>query len=57
MNERTIIYIGSGAYISGVPARNLTPSEYEQYKELIEACPHRLYQLPEKPEVTKGKSK
>lgn len=41
-------YIGDGAYLYGVPARDLTPEEYEEYKEVILASPdaERLYRLP-----------
>lgn len=47
MSERTIKYIGNGSYIVGVPARDLTPEEYEAGKKLIEACPTKLYEVPE----------
>lgn len=45
--ERTIKYIGVGLSISGVPARDLTLTEYEKAKPLIEACPQTLYEVPE----------
>ena len=44
--NRTIKYLG-GAYIDGVPARDLTPTEYEKFKAIIEACTVELYEVPE----------
>ena len=44
--DRTIKYLG-GAYIDGVPARDLTPTEYEKFKAIIEACTVELYEVPE----------
>lgn len=38
-------YIGQGAYLHGVPARDLTESEYEKHRAAIEACPAELYQV------------
>jgi hypothetical protein len=45
-NERTIKYIGEGAYLPGVPARDLTPDEYAMHAEAINACPQKLYIVP-----------
>lgn len=44
--ERTIKYIGDGLSIPGVPARDLSPAEYETYKAAIEVCPSKLYEVP-----------
>lgn len=51
----TIRYIGEGAFLPGVPARDLTPMEWEQHKEAIMACPHRdaLYEIPKEEEGVK----
>ena len=35
-NEPTVWkYVGNGAYIPGVPARNLTPMEMQEFAEVI----------------------
>lgn len=48
-------YIGAGAWIPGVPARDLTAAEAVNYAELIEAAMaagHILYTAEETPETT-----
>ncbi|MEM7133432.1 MAG: hypothetical protein AAF702_44460 [Chloroflexota bacterium] len=54
--ERTIKYAGVDKAIPGVPKRDLTPAEYEEHKELIDACAVQgLYEVPKEPEVPKAK--
>lgn len=38
-----LTYTGGGAFIPGVPARNLTPAEVAKYADLIAAHPPGLY--------------
>lgn len=47
--KRVVRYIGDGAYLFGVPARDLTQAEWEQHKALILSSPHatQLYEIPE----------
>ena len=52
--DRTVKYVGNGAYINGVPARDLTAEEYETHREAVEACPQKLYEVP-KPKPAKAK--
>jgi hypothetical protein len=41
-------YIGDGAYLFGVPARDLTPEEWSQHKALILTSPQarEMYDIP-----------
>lgn len=55
--ERTVKYVGNGAWLSGVPARDLTMKEYEACKAQIEQCTQQLYVVPEPPKTTKASSK
>lgn len=44
-----VAYIGDGGWLPGVPARNLTPEEFEAHQAAIEAsvkAGQRLYQMP-----------
>lgn len=52
-----IKYIGEGAHIYGVPARDLTPDEYNEHKKTILSYPTAadLYRLPEGDEPAKPK--
>lgn len=45
---QTVRYIGDGAWLPGVPARDLSTEEWEQYKDTILASSQaaQLYQLP-----------
>jgi hypothetical protein len=52
-----LIYIGNGTYIHGVPARDLSPEEANQYQAIIDEQQRLtgtvLYQAPPK-EVANG---
>lgn len=45
---QAVRYIGDGAWLPGVPARDLSAEEWELYRETILASPSagQLYQLP-----------
>ena len=51
MTKRTVWaeYVGDGEYIPGVPARDLTKSEYNRHKQAIQAneraTGRKLYQV------------
>lgn len=42
-------YIGDGAYLFGVPARDLTPEEWARHKALILSSPQarEMYDIPD----------
>ncbi len=46
--KRTVRYIGDGAFLIAVPARDLTWEEWLEHKTAILASPHAelLYELP-----------
>lgn len=46
---QTVRYVGDGAWLMGVPARDLTPEEWEQHKALILSSPQAraLYEVPD----------
>lgn len=33
-----MVYVGGGAWVAGVPARNLTAAEWEVHRETVRAC-------------------
>ena len=47
--QEVIEYIGDGAYLPGVPARDLTEKEWNHHKRAILASPNatQLYDIPE----------
>lgn len=55
----TIKYVGQGAHIPGVPARDLTEAEYAEHKQTIKAQEKltgiTLYEVPAK--VAEGEGK
>lgn len=42
-------YVGDGSWLMGVPARDLTPEEWERHKALILSSPQAraLYEVPD----------
>lgn len=57
MSDVALIYIGGGAWLPDVPARNLTAEEAERHAEAIEAANaagHRLYRKAPTPKAGKA---
>ncbi len=46
---QTVRYVGDGAWLMGVPARDLAPEEWERHKALILSSPQAraLYEVPD----------
>ena len=52
MTKRNYVYVGGGAYVQGVPRRDLTAAEWKRFSTAVEeqeaAIGMQLYQRPEK---------
>ncbi len=46
---QTVRYVGDGSWLMGVPARDLSPEEWERHKPVILSSPQAraLYEVPD----------
>lgn len=57
IEQPTLIYIGNGTFLPGIPARDLTKEEVKEHGGVVELVKTGLYVRPEKEEEKPVKDK